>query len=183
MVFGLETGMRRSGLSGCRFENIGKHHDYPYIKVPVKGAEGLQTWDVPLSETCMLALENWASWLGHPTHGAIFCQLKRQVTAGHLVHQPDVGLSTNMIYKIIKQRGNEAGVKDLFPHVFRHSFVSWRKLAQVSNEEIASITGHTPDIGWKAMSGYVDMAVVGKSARQTTPPWLAQLVSELIKRD
>lgn len=179
MVFALETGMRRTSLAGCDLGNIGSHHGYPFIKVPIKGAAGQKTWEVPLSDTCMLALEHWKK---SGKLGPVFPQLKRRVANGKLVLDEGAALSSNTIYKVIKARAEEADISNMYPHVLRHTFITWRKVERVPEEMIASITGHAPDVGWKNMSVYVDMAVVGKDARQTTPAWLAQLVSELIKR-
>src|SRR5882672_1357709 len=170
MVWGFETGMRRTSLAGCAFEKLGSHHEYPFIKVPIKGSAGIQTWNVPLSDLCLEALEPWKRWLKkeHHNKGPIFCQLKRHVTPqDRLVHLPGEELSTYSIYKIVKQRGKNADILNMYPHVLRHTFITWRKLAKVPEEQIASITGHAPDVGWKSMSTYLDVALVGKTARET----------------
>jgi integrase len=133
----------------------------------------------------LLAFEGWQAWLRKAkyTKGSIFCHLQRNVTPrGALDFSPDKPLSTDMIYKTIIKRAEDAGVKDMYPHVMRHTFITSRKMAHVPEEQIAAITGHAPDVGWKSMSAYLDIGLVGKTARETTPPWLAELVATLVKR-
>lgn len=185
LVVGLETGMRRKSLEGAMFDKIGTSRGpggaYPSIKVPVKGRHGNQTFKVPLSDTAMLALERWQAVLDVKT-GYIFRRLIRRENSEPKV-TPD-GLSGTSIYEMIVKRAELAKLEDVYPHILRHTFVSWR--LNVPSYIIASVTGHS----LKALDGvdlhgnvakYMDPELAGEEGRKTTPPWFAQLVRRLLK--
>jgi site-specific recombinase XerD len=189
LVVALETGMRRMSLEGMHFENFSRS-PYPLVRVPIKG-HGVDFYPVPLSDTAWRALTWWRNWLAKQTgvkdlRGPVFRQLERRVDVGKTIKvrfevKPD-GISNTMINKMIARRAKLASIdseRTVHPHLFRHTFASWRKQAGVSDAHIASITGHAikSDIG--ALGGYFDMAALGGEARNTTPQWLAELVERI----
>lgn len=188
MIIGLDTGMRVSGLESLDFGTIGEQSTgpsglYPSAKISVKGRGGNKTFLVPLSDTCLAALGTWHRAIGEPKRGPVLRRLvKHHVQSrGETVYKPSAeGISTTSIYKIVVERAEQAGIGHVHPHVFRHSFITWREQAKVPDAVIASVTGHTvPDRG--AMERYLNMEALGEEGRKTTPPWFAQLARRLLK--
>jgi hypothetical protein len=181
IVVGLETGMRRMSLAGMTIDGIQQQaqHGYPVALVPLKGSrEAL--YAVPLSDAAMDALSPWLGWLkAHKIRkGPVFRALGRGIgPKGKLVHTPsDAPLSFQSIYKVVVSRAEQAGLGHLHPHVFRHTFITWRVEAGLQPYQIAVVTGHkVANIpGLSGMGGYLDVGRLGSEIRQTTPAWLAQ---------
>jgi len=145
IVLGLETGMRRMSMAGATLEGLVRQHDYLTARVPLKG-RGEDLFAVPLSDTAVAAIEPWRRWLrGHKiTKGALFRALPRKVDAqgrtGHGVSPTP--LTEVGIYKIIAHRAEQAGLERCYPHILRHTFITWRLQAGLAPYEIAAITGH-----------------------------------------
>ena len=75
---------------------------------------------------------------------------------------------------LIDRRGQKAGLK-LSPHVFRHTFVTWRLESGYSPHEVAAVTHHKlRELG--ALGEYVSPIVVGDKMRSSTPAWLRSWV-------
>ena len=179
IVIGLETGMRRMSLSGMKWEKLNAESaplPYPSIPVPIKG-HGKDHYTVPLSDACLVALAPWQEWCRARgvTRGAVFRQLRQVVGKdGHrtrTVKKDDSGLTGAAILRIAGDRARDAGIAHVHPHLFRHSFVTWRVELGASDHEIASITGHVVKSSG-ALGGYKDMQKIGAVARTQTPPWL-----------
>lgn len=179
IVLGLETGMRRMSLAGATLDGLVRQHDYLTARVPLKG-RGEDLFAVPLSDTAIAAIEPWRRWLrGHKiTKGALFRALPRQVDAqGRTGHGVSATPLTEVgIYKIIAHRAEQAGLARCYPHILRHTFITWRLQAGLAPYEIAAITGHrlagTPGLG--GLGSYIDGTRIAEKARQHTPAWLAQ---------
>jgi len=182
-VVGLETGMRQMSIAGMTVETTlvdpsKSPVGYPIALVPMKGTEGNRV-QVPLSDTAIKALEPWLAWLyDHKAKkGPIFRSLQRRLTSGgQNIHAAGATpLTAAGIQKILAGRGDDAGIGHVHPHMFRHTFITWRIEAGMLPHEIAAITGHTiPGLG--AMAGYIDLRTVGQKARMATPAWLKALV-------
>jgi integrase/recombinase XerD len=131
IVVGLETGMRRMSLVGMDLDKIQKAKEgYPVALVPLKGA-GSDLYAVPLSDTAMAALEPWRAWLRKQRagKGAVFRPLTKRIgeKSGKLAYELDGDrLSLVSIYKIVVHRAEQAGLKHVHPHIFRHTFITWR---------------------------------------------------------
>lgn len=191
MVVGLETGMRRMSLRSMAFEHTFLDGDaktgYPTARVLMKG-HGNDRVFVPLSDTAIMALRPWINWLGTATHrgvklpttGPIFMALARSTDGHRIGHKPSkTAISENAIHKIIVERGKMAGVA-LSPHVFRHTFVTWRLDADWPPHEISAITAHKiGNIG--VMGEYAKREVIGGKIRNSTPAWLAELVRKHVE--
>jgi integrase/recombinase XerD len=182
IVMGLETGMRRMSLIGVRIDTIKMGRDgYPVAPVPIKGG-GDELFSVPLSDAVMIAIEPWRQWLRNRkvTKGPLFRSLARKMDGrGKLMYTVGENqLSESAIYKIVTQRAKTAGLEHVHPHIFRHTFITWRMQGGMQPYQVAAITGHkiANITGMGALGGYVDVSRVGQEARQATPPWLSKLI-------
>lgn len=189
-VVGLETGMRRKSLVGLRIETIGQHarHGHPIARVPIKGAGGVVEYDVPLSDLAVHTINWWRKWLTPQryTKGPLFARLDKSLNRRGTTWTPHGGgISLPMINKVVRQRGEGAELGHLHPHLLRHTFISTREAAGCTPVQIAAITGHSlvgaDGARWGEMAGYIDLEAVGATARNTTPPWLTELVHDLTK--
>jgi len=189
IVIGLETGMRRMSFRGMQFEGISLTKGYPIATVPIKGAGGEETFPVPLSDTAFVALSAWLAWLRGQRikTGPIFRRLTPRVTRNERHFEPGDMLSPTGINELVEARSKAAGIRHVNPHLFRHTFVSWRSMAGFSPMEIAAITGHKVSI--VAVNG-VQMKIGDMRTyfhqdvdkiRNATPTWLAKLVQGLVK--
>lgn len=173
IVVALETGMRLMSLRSMLWEKITtSEHGYPIASVLMKGKKK-HRFDVPLSDTAMLALERWRSWYSrHRSTGAVFATLGRQIQPGNV-------LSDTAIQTIIDERASQARLRrSVHPHIFRHTFVKWRHTAGFRLEDIALVTGHSMPRAFGKIGGYLDMRDLGNKIRNATPPWLAKLIKE-----
>lgn len=184
IVMGLETGMRRKSLAGANIDKIGTPNGYPSINVPIKGRGGEATYDVPLSDTTIAAMQPWRAWLHEhkvnrgPLYRRLIPEMSRKGKRGYLVG--DDGISDPMIAKVITARAKLAGIQHVHPHLLRHTFITWRDLAGLKPQEIASITGHKGSIeGFTGINPYLDMAAIGATVRNSTPIWLTELVNDI----
>jgi len=182
IVMGLETGMRRMSLIGVNIETIKMSRDgYPVAPVPIKGG-GDELFPVPLSDAVMTAIDPWRQWLrGRKVNkGPLFRSLARRInTQGRTVYLVgDRPLSESAIYKIVTHRAEQAGLGHVHPHIFRHTFITWRMQGGAQPYQVAAITGHkiANITGMGALGGYIDVSRVGQEARQTTPGWLSKLI-------
>lgn len=188
IVMGLETGMRRMSLIGMQLEGFDSDRSgYPTILVPIKGQRD-QLYPVPLSDVAVKVIRPWQEFLASKKvrKGPVFRQLNKQaITVKKLEVRStfipgDHAISDSMINKMIQHRANLAGInRHVHPHLFRHTFLSWRGQQGLSPIQMASITGHKLNIG--ALAGYIDMRAVAETARSSTPPWFAQLIDRIIQ--
>lgn len=186
IIIALETGMRRMSLEGMRLEAI-HTKPYPRVEVPIKGS-GETLYSVPLSDAAMRTLDVWRDWLASKKvrTGPVFRQIVRHVTPNTMkvtFDVSDVGISNTMIHKLVVKHAKHAGIQDakrpIHPHLFRHTFVMWRKEAGVDESQISAITGHDRrDIGGQAE--YHNAMKLGAIARNSTPPWFAELVTRIL---
>lgn len=187
IVVGLDTGMRRSSLVDMAIERTVTHGTSAigaFAEVAIKGQQ--DRYKVPLSKTAVAALHPWLAWLAEHTvrDGATFRGLLNRVERDEVISD---GISDRQIYNIVDELAQEAGIKrQIHPHLFRHSFVTWRLEAEVDPWIIAVTTGHRrgSDRGTKmgAMGGYMTEDRLYDLARATTPPWLSELVEKEISK-
>lgn len=178
---GLETGMRRISLESMRLELTGHDAKLGYVvtRVRLKGKPPKYRYPVPLSEAAVVTLERWTAFLA--AHGLTTGPVWRSL--GRRIEGLEIGksLSAQSLYDITVKHGEAAGLPAVTPHIFRHTFISWRLDAGVPPEQIAAITGHQlplrlargdrqVDLG--ALAGYVDPKFGAAKASSATPPWL-----------
>lgn len=175
MVVGFETGMRRMSLSDMAIERT---EVYPgWASVKTKGSRS-DRYRVVLSDTACAALAPWAVKLT-AKRGPVF----RPITIGVGPHgrgayiQPRE-MSGSAIHQMVAKRGERVGVT-MFPHLFRHSYASWRAAAGHAPHAIAAVTGHSLDVG--ALGGYLSKEALAETMRHTTPPWLAEAVARHVR--
>lgn len=177
LVASIETGMRRMSLASMAWEGI-KPLPYPTLAVPLKGRDDV--FPVPISDTLLAAFGPWRKWLATKKvfKGAILRRLDHHLS-GMVV---GAGISPSAIYAIMQERAAQAQVGHIHPHLFRHTFITWRMQAGLTPLQIASITGHRlPGDGSGSLYTYTDKKVLGEIARTSTPPWLAAYVDEYVK--
>lgn len=175
LVLGLETGMRRMSLRAARWEAL----QGTTLTVPIKGAGGLRTYAVPVSDVALGVLAQWRAWVGTRATPAMFPALQRALRPdGQFTWAATGPLAESGVYQIIKHRGAEAGLPNLHPHTLRHTFITWREAAGLTPIQIASITGHkTFGDEWRNMRPYIDLTATAEQARNSTPTWLRALVA------
>jgi integrase/recombinase XerD len=191
VVISLETGMRKMSMSSMTWEhtaiglyptNLHNVPGYPVTQVLMKDHGNVRR-NVPLSDIAVAALARWRVWseVNGAKSGPVFRALRRSLgKRGQIVLKPSkTALGATAIQNLVATRGESAGIAHIHPHLFRHTFVTWRVDMGLEPIEIASITGHSlPSLG--AMSTYIDMAVVGGNARTKSPLWLIDLVRSYI---
>lgn len=185
IVVALETGMRRISLRGMDLGAFKQRAGYTLVTVPIKGAGGEETFDVPLSDVATAALGPWLDWLRDKPRRVKDGPVFRHVSKNHLDADP---LSLTAINDIVAARASDAGIRHVNPHMFRHTFITSRTNAGHSPIAIAEITGHKPSaivvdgtrIKLGAMSTYMHGDV--EKIRNSTPAWLSQLVYSITRR-
>ncbi len=183
----LETGMRRKSIQGMRLDGF-KRGSNPTVTIPIKGPGGEETFDCPLSDTALAALDAWTAELRvrDVTEGAVF---RRLVPRGRKGESFDIGdeLSLTGINEIVEGRAKVAKLRHVNPHMFRHTFLSWRTyIAKLSPLEISQLTGHRVSavieggvrMSLGAMPTYMHRPI--EEIRNSTPSWLSSLVKELL---
>jgi len=181
LIVGLETGMRRKSLAGMTLENIGKRAGCMRALVPIKGKGGVETWDVPLSDTSLIALEDWRKWLYNRgiKQGPTFPRLKKRLDkTGRLGYVPSGTLTVEGVYAIIKARADAAGLPEVYPHLLRHTYYTTRTELGLSPEQRAAVTGVKLQ-GLGPQTAYIDLDALGIEARNATPEWFATYVRKL----
>jgi integrase len=179
VVVGLETGMRRMSMQTMLIEKTGVHPKlgYEVTEVRLKGQRAPARYPVPLSESAVAALTPWLQFLAQKgiEKGAVWRRLTKRVKGVEV----GKGLSAQSIFDIVVKLGGEAGIEHLTPHIFRHTFISWRLAAGWTPQQVAAVTGHqlprtlnvaNIDIG--AMSHYADPKVFAPTISTATPSWL-----------
>lgn len=186
-VIALETGMRQMSLASMKLEHTGVDLaidplGFPTTDVIIKG-RGADLYPVPLSDTAMLALLPWRRWLAKQkiTTGYILRTVEYSPTAR--TYKIGAHLSHRTIYNITKRHADAAGIPHVHPHLFRHTFITWRLAAHVAPEQISAITLHRlEDDKLGQLYDYTDKeGVIARLARAHTPDWLAELVKEIVK--
>lgn len=174
LVVALETGMRRMSLAGMSWDLVRKTP--PAATVPLKGAD--EPYAVPLSDTAVAALDVWRGWLDAqrtPKKGPVFRALSHSLSGT----SAGGGLSVTSVYNIIRARAALIGI-EAHPHIFRHTFITWRRMAAVPDYLISTITGHHFR-SETTLGTYTDRKLLAEKARATTPAWLAAYVGEFVK--
>lgn len=180
IVIALETGMRRMSLRSMTLEHTYPGADpkygYPTTHVLMKGS-GKSRVPVPLSDTALICLDAYLTTTDI-RKGPVFQALARDKTSSRHKLSGEM-LSESMINKLVETRSTAAGLK-ISPHIFRHTFVTWRLDAGYRAPEIASMTGHKlAELG--ALVEYIDPKVIGVKMRASTPEWLASYVMRRLK--
>lgn len=136
IMLGLRTGLRRAGICGIRFEDfIGDN----VVTVTLKGG---RRHNLTLDQDVMRAFNDWGGWLlsKNIEDGFFFRSLSRTLLGGAVSVREKI--TPDGLYSSLKRRAEEAGIDGFYPHVFRHTFVSWARKAGIPDYRIQAVTGH-----------------------------------------
>ncbi len=123
--------LSKAGLAGDRWSEV------RFAEVAIRHGKGNKNRKVYLGSKRLVLLEKWLQVRGDKP-GALICPLTNQ---GRMInrHLADHG---DRIYKIIKRRGELAGLPNLKPHDFRGTFCSSLFDAGIDIFTIQDLMGH-----------------------------------------
>ncbi|UCC74120.1 MAG: site-specific integrase [Gemmatimonadota bacterium] len=166
VVLGLRTGMRRAGMCGIRFDDLGDDH---HVTITLKGGK---RHTIQLDTESIEALEPWLTWLEREgvASGHVFRSLSRPRLDGTV--QIGSQLRPDGLYKALKRRAEAANIPRFHPHIFRHTYVTWMRERGVPDWKIASITGHK--LPGQMSSSMIDRYTSGppRAISEALPPLL-----------
>lgn len=148
VTVGLYTGMRRMSLVDASFARMKVTPLVVMLNVLIKGGS---RYNVPLAAAVWDGLGPYFAALGRAggstaASGALFPPIgQRRPTAKDPIGQVTVyprHMSTDALRKTLRARADQAGIPDFHPHMLRHTFSTWTRLAEVPNYLIETITGH-----------------------------------------
>lgn len=135
IVLALRTGLRRGGLHFMKIENVRP----PKITTRNKGGDPI-TFEA--DDETFSVLGEWLQLLavaGHKT-GPVF----RDVWAANDgTTQVGDQLTPYQIWSVFRSRAKRAGIRHVFPHLARHSTVTWLREEGKSAAEVSKLTGQT----------------------------------------
>jgi site-specific recombinase XerD len=127
----LDTGMRLDELSGLQVDQVDLDQNVAYVMGKGRRAR--------------------AAPFGHRTAQAIdrYLRQRRRHKRADLPHlwlgvNGRPGMTDNGIGQMIRKRGTQAGIDDLHPHVFRHTFAHEWRMAGGDDDSLMRI------VGWKS---------------------------------
>lgn len=131
LILALRSGLRRHGLASVNLERIRP----PKITADQKGG-GEITFEAD-DET----LAELATWT-HVLHRSGFKkgQIFRHITKDGAIGKP---MTEFQIWYVFRKRAREAKIRDVFPHLARHTTVTWLREAGRSSAEVSKLTGQT----------------------------------------
>ena len=164
VTLGLKTGMRRFSMTGIHLSDFGRDRKLGHqtVEITLKGGKRFR---VPLASAAIEALRPWKGWLTKAgvKGGPLFRSVSRPDMRGDVTI--GTALSDEGLYKALKKRAEKAGI-EFYPHLFRHTFVTWCKEAGMSDYDIAAVTGHVTGSGGNTSTvsrTYTDYAMAGVS--------------------
>ena len=178
-VVGLETGMRRMSLESMLLERTGMgKNGFAISEVKLKGMPASYRFPVPLSTAALAALEPWVAFLRQNgiTKGPIWRSLQKRIGGVKI----GKGFTSQAIYDVVVKHAKTAKIDILTPHIFRHTFISWRLDANWTPQQVAAVTGHQLPMGQGnigAMHKYADPKMFGPRVSTATPEWLLSATS------
>lgn len=130
IILALRSGLRRGGLRALEMSGIRP----PKITTLNKGGSNI-TFDAD-AET-LAALAAWLEKLRQlgATRGSVFLNVRKGKIRGVM--------SAFQIWRMFDQRSKLAGIRHVFPHLARHSTVTWLREAGASSMEVRQLTGQT----------------------------------------
>jgi integrase len=130
IVLALRSGLRRGGLRALEIAGVAP----PKITTINKGGE-LISFEAD-AET-FAVLDAWIARLREfgVTSGAVFRAVRGDKLRGTM--------SAFQIWRVFKERARRAGIRHVFPHLARHSTVTWLREEGKSSAEVAKLTGQT----------------------------------------
>lgn len=134
IVLALRSGLRRGGLHALELAGISP----PKITTINKGGEFI-TFEAD-AET-FAALDVWLNKLRQfgVTQGPVFLNVNEE----RLATEKKLRMSPFQIWQVFTQRAKHAGIRHVFPHLARHSTVTWLREAGKTSAEVSKLTGQT----------------------------------------
>lgn len=140
VTLGLFTGMRRSSLTSIDLGRIHTHRAFLGLDVVLKGGS---EYRVPIDPRVWRLIEPYRNALRAATgseKGPLFRRFSQHRLSGGRDASHEA-LTADGLYKALKGRAARAKL-DFHPHVLRHTFVTWCRLAGLADFDIAVVTGH-----------------------------------------
>ena len=130
IILALRSGLRRGGLRALEIAGVRP----PKITTINKGGAHI-TFEAD-AET-LAAIGAWTNRLRKlgVTSGRMFLNVRKDKIRG--------AMSAFQIWKVFDRRAKEAGIRHVFPHLARHSTVTWLREAGKSSAEVSKLTGQT----------------------------------------
>jgi len=130
IVLALRSGLRRGGLRALELAGVRP----PKITTINKGGSRI-TFESDTETFAALG-----AWIG--------CLHALGVTAGHVFLNVRKGkirgvMSAFQIWKVFDRRAKQANIRHVFPHLARHSTVTWLREEGKSSAEVSKLTGQT----------------------------------------
>jgi integrase len=166
ITLGLRTGMLRFSMCQLKISDL-KGKNLTFVK---KGGE---THVIMLDDVSRIALETWVDWLREHgvKNGLMFRSLGRQRVDPRDGAAIGDQLTPDGLYRALRERARQAGLKDLHPHVFRKTFLAWAKEMGAQPGQIAAVTGHKSDA---ICENGEDKNVTTPPANMVLPEWTAK---------
>lgn len=128
----IDTGMRLGELVGVRYEDI----DFDSRRIIVKKAKGGHDRIVPFASRCSLALRQYIE-VRSTRPGPLFL---KSDTRGNLISGS--ALAAAGVRGALARVGDKAGVENVFPHRFRHSYATWATRNNARELDLQHLMGH-----------------------------------------
>ncbi len=130
IILALRSGLRRGGLRALEMTGVRP----PKITTINKGGAHI-TFEAD-AET-LTTLGAWIDRLRElgVTSGRVFLNVRKDKIRGVM--------SAFQIWKVFDRRAKQAGIRHVFPHLARHSTVTWLREAGQSSAEVSKLTGQT----------------------------------------
>jgi integrase len=130
IILALRSGLRRGGLLALELSGVKP----PKITTINKGGSPL-TFEAD-AET-LAALDAWIACLRlrGVTGGLVFLNVRKDK-----IREP---MTAFQIWKVFDRRAKQAGIRHVFPHLARHSTVTWLREEGKSSAEVSQLTGQT----------------------------------------
>lgn len=135
IVLALRSGLRRGGLHALKIENIRP----PKITTRNKGGDPI-TFEA--DDETFAVVGEWLQLLavaGHKT-GSVFRDTWAANDGTTQIGEP---LTPYQLWRVFKSRAKRAGIRHVFPHLARHSTVTWLREEGKSAAEVSKLTGQT----------------------------------------
>lgn len=130
IILALRSGLRRGGLRALEMSGVRP----PKITTVNKGGANI-TFEADV-ET-FAALDEWFARLRRMgvTQGPVFLSVRKDKIRG--------AMSAFQIWKVFDSRAKQAGIRHVFPHLARHSTVTWLREEGASSMDVRQLTGQT----------------------------------------
>ena len=133
-----DTGMRVGELVGLRTGDLLQRSRGSYLRLHGKGGRERQ---VPLMPRLSNRLQRYATRSRPADAGTdrLFVSLRRNASTGD--YEP---LTPSGVQQLVRVLGQRVGLPQrVYPHLFRHSFVTWALAQGMNPVQLAEVVGHT----------------------------------------